>query len=187
MKKNVSKLLIILLFSTVYSLAIAADDLPPHSARFPGATSELFSPNGKMAVINNDPDENHNSHTLSISNNHSINQKENPIHKYNRHVLVEWSPDGKYLSITDFQESTNTTCFLYDILSATKIDLVEEAMQADKSIAHHLKNEHAYLQCSKWLSPSRVLLKLTAWGSNNPKGVEKYYKYSIGMGFTKEK
>jgi hypothetical protein len=171
-------------FFAFYSFANASGDSLTYSAHFPNTFSELPSPNNMMLLINKDPDENQDSHTLSIRDNSPTQNLKN-IYTYNRHVFVGWSPDSKYISITDFQESTNTTCIIYDIQSGSKIDLVKKAMQADESIAKFLQNEHSYLECSNWLSSSCVQIKVTAWGENNPGGVENLYIYDIETGFRK--
>lgn len=182
--KFVNKIFPILLLCFACSLTKASGEVSVSSARFPNTFNELFSPNNELKLINKDPDENQDSHTISIRDN-SPDQKEKTIYTYYRHVFVGWSPDSKYISITDFQESTNTTCILYNIQSGNKIDLVKEAMQTNKSIAMILQNEHAYLECSDWLTSSSVQIKVTAWGRNNPGGVETLYIYDINRGFQK--
>lgn len=174
---------IFLLCLTFNSLANTGDS-SNYSAHFPSTSCELLSPDKKMILINKDPDEGQDLHTLSIRNNTS-DQNENIIYTYYRHVFIGWSPNSKYISITDFQESTNTTCILYDIQSGVKTDLVKEAMQTNESIAMILQNEHSYLECSDWMSSSSLHIKITAWGSNNPDGIENLYIYDIETGFRK--
>ncbi len=151
------------------------------SATFPGPSSELASPDGRMRVVNHDPEGSEGKHSLLLEEGASPQEKVH--HEYGRHVSVAWSPSSKYLTITDYAESTDATCFLYDVQSGTKVDLGREAERSSKAIAHLMGNEHAYFACARWLSPSRILIKVSAWGCNASSGKDEVFEYTIGNGF----
>jgi hypothetical protein len=152
------------------------------AANFPGTTTELPSPDGSMRVVNRDPDDG-GQHRLLLKD--AADGKERLLHAYDRHVSVAWSPSGKYLTITDYAESTDATCFLYDVQSNAKIDLAKEAERSNKTIRSLMANEHAYLTCARWQNASRILIKVKAWGHNNPSGKDDFFEYTLGDGFVR--
>jgi hypothetical protein len=151
------------------------------SATFPGPSSEVASPDGRLRVVNHDPDGSEGRHSLLLKK--GTSNQEKVLHEYARHVSVAWSPSSKYLTITDYAESTDATCYLYDVQSGTKVDLGREAERSSKPIAHLMANGHAYFACARWLSPSRILIKVSAWGRNASSGKDEVFEYTIGNGF----
>jgi len=162
-------------------LGLASSHAESFSATFPGTSAELPSPDGRMRIVNRDPEDNEGKHTLLLKE--ATVPKERLLHEYRRHVSVAWSPSSKYLAITDYAESTDATCFLYDVQSGAKIDLGKEAERSNKTIASLMGNEHAYFTCARWQSASRILIKVNAWGRNSPSGKDEFFEYTVGDGF----
>ena len=165
------------------ALSVKPSEGKSHGAAFPGPKSELRSPDGKLQVANRDPDETRSIHAIVLIGQNGAAEK--TLHEYGRHVAVLWSPDSQNLTITDYVESTDATCFLYQLDSGSKVDLGAEARRSDERISSLLGNEHAYFECSRWLTPSKLLIKVKAWGRNNPTGNDSFFEYTIGKGFSR--
>jgi Tol biopolymer transport system component len=125
----------------VLATSVCASEKKSLGAEFPGTSSELMSPDGTLRVINRDPDDSRDSHTIALVG--QIGGDEKVLHKYGRHVLAIWSPDSKYLMITDYAESTDATCFFYHVATNSKVDLGKEARRSSEQISGLLGNEHA--------------------------------------------
>ena len=160
---------------------VSAGRAESFTATFPGLGAEVASPDGTMRVVNLDPEASGERHSLLLKE--GTSRREKVIHEYGRHVSVAWSPSSRYLAITDYAESTDATCFLYDVQRGAKVDLGREAERSSKAIAHLMDNEHAYFACTRWLSPSGILIKIKAWGRNASSGKDQVFEYTIGNGF----
>jgi hypothetical protein len=173
----------VLRFCTVavtLAIGLTGSHADSFAASFPGTTTELPAPDGRMRVINRDPEDG-GKHILLLKE--VAAAKEKLLHAYSRHVSVAWSPNSRYLAITDYAESTDAMCFLYDVQSDKKIALAKEAKRSSKTIASLMGNEHAYFTCTQWQNPSSILIKVKAWGRNNPSGKEEFFEYTVGDGF----
>jgi len=178
---NARKFISLFITSVLLAASAGASEGKSLGAAFPGPKSELLSPDGKLRIVNRDPDENRPLHTIVLVGQNGVAEK--TLHEYGRHVAVFWSPDSQHLTITDYAESTDASCFLYQMGSDSKIDLGKEARQSDAQIASLLKNEHAYFECARWLTSSKISIKVKAWGRNNPNGADSFFEYTIGKGF----
>jgi hypothetical protein len=146
------------------------------TATFPGAQSELASPDGTMRIVNHDPDDNDHPHVLLLTR-PGLGDK--TLHEYGRHVRVTWAPDSKHVAITDYEESTDATCLIVDILAGTKTDLRAVSARDHGVLSNVLSNEHAYLECQDWLSSDQISFKAHGWGTSDPSGRELYGVYAL--------
>jgi hypothetical protein len=69
------------------------------TANFPGTTAELPSPDGRMRIINRDPEDG-GKHILLLKD--AAAAREKLLQAYSRHVSVAWSPNSRYIAITDY-------------------------------------------------------------------------------------
>lgn len=162
----------------VVSGAIAnARDL---TAEFPGKQTELASPDGKLKIVNHDPRDNDHPHTLVLT---QPGHSEETIYSYQRRVRVGWDPKGRFLFITDYAESTNSTCIILKVEGKEKIDLLPKARDLGGDTATILSNPHAYLECDRWVPDQTLLVKAHGYGTSGTAVTALTLKYSVLNGF----
>lgn len=130
---------------------------------FPGRSAELISPDGAMKLINHDRDDSGHPHTLALA---GIGTQNRTLLEYGRHVRAAWAPDSQHLFVTDYTESTDATCVLFSVHSNDRVDLREIAIRSSPEAQRILSYGHDYLECEKWLSKDKILLKLHGYGSS---------------------
>jgi hypothetical protein len=150
------------------------------SAAFPGESAELASPNGTMKVVNHDPDDNDHPHTLVLS---GAGSHDRTLLEYGRHVRVGWAPNSQHLFVTDYTESTDTTCLLFNIENKDSIDLRELAKKFSAKTRRLLSQSHAYLECEHWLSNDRILVKLRGWNASRSSAASLLLEYRLTSGY----
>jgi hypothetical protein len=149
---------------------------------FPGIRTELAAPNGKLLLKNVDPADDEQPHQLILV---AAGRPDRLIYRYGRHVDVSWSPSSRYIFVTDFNGSSESTCVLIDVGSGTSINLRSRATASNRQAAAILSNIHAYMECVKWLSSSEVLLKVWGYSDSTEGENELRLKYAIGGGFVR--
>jgi len=149
-------------------------------ASFPVNQTVLTSPNGKLHIKNVDPSDDVQTHKLILS---TDGKPDREIYGYGRSVDVSWSPNSRYISVTDFAGSSESTCVLIDVQAGTSMDLRLLLRAASPKAAAILSNIHSYLECVRWLSSSEVLVKIHGYSGSTENEDELSLGYEIGGGF----
>ncbi len=150
---------------------------------FPGAQTELKSPDGRYSVVNIDSDkEPHHSLMLKNIGNGSVA----PLHQYGRHVSVLWSPDSKKLVVNDYTGSSSATSLIFFVDRSATLDLQKELLKSLGESPDKISltdNHHVYVVVSKWVDGQRVRLRVWGYGEVDPKGFSWQYVYTVGKSF----
>ena len=154
-------------------------------ATFPGSEAESAGPGGHYVAVNVDPDVDINPeapHQLFLHD--RLHNQKFKLLDYGRFVEVLWSPNGKSLAITDHAESNLSNVYVFLLESGIRrIDVGEEFRRNAGSAVTVLRNHHAYLEATKWLDDTRLLVHLSGYGDENLEGVELIFEYTVGGSF----
>jgi len=148
----VSRLVILALIVLVPSTAHAGQ-------AFPGEPRELKSPDGALTVFWWEPDAASPKRSLLLRA--AVSPKSWRIYEFGRSVLVEWSPRGHLLAITDRETSDGSTTSVYNPDTREFADVCAPAVR-DLG-ARWTEANRRYCELTGWPSPGRLRLHL--WGS----------------------
>ena len=154
-------------------------------ATFPGREAECAGPGGHYVVVNVDPDVGRDPeapHQLFLHD--RLRNQKFKLLDYRRSVGVLWSPNGKSLAITDHAGSNLSNAYVFLLESGIRrIDIGEEFRRNAGSAAAVPRNHHAYLEATKWLDDTKLLVRLHGYEDENPDGFELIFEYTIEGGF----
>lgn len=143
----------------------------------PGSTSQIKSPNGYLVLVNIDSDSEP-FHSLVLKNLRTGMEK--TLQTYSRHITVSWSPGGDSLFVNDFGGSDYSNCLVYTFDgSFTPLDVTEEMRRLRPQDSHLWGNHHIYIQASKWLNDTELLIRVHGYGDIDPKGYRACYVFSL--------
>jgi hypothetical protein len=145
---------------------------------FPGPSNVFVAANGVMKVVNTNPPDRNQLHTLSFVGG-DINRV---FYEYRRHVEVSWGPDSRHVFLITRDDEDKSTCMIFSVDNQTRIDLFEPARQFSPEAARILSYGHHYLECGKWFEPNKILVKLHGYDSDEAKG-ELWLAYDLNTGF----
>jgi len=149
---------------------------------FPGKQTSLISPDKQRELVNRDAD--NDSGVVRLGGNHSLFLREaktgmeTRIHTYNRHIEASWSPDGRFVAVTDFAASDESVCFIYRVADGKLVRLTD-ALKEVLSGTDKLKNHHVYFRAETWQNGPILKVKVSGFGDQDPKGFETWCLYDV--------
>jgi hypothetical protein len=144
---------------------------------FPGAVSEVSSPDGKYVVRNQDREGEPPNHTLILVD--TLEKSERHLLDYDRHVGVLWAPDSARFFINDYRGSSESTCHVVDARTAQSTDVWQKLLREASLSRHVTGNHHLYVVCEGWPSEETVSVIVSGYGDADPAGFEIGIDYDL--------
>jgi hypothetical protein len=127
---------------------------------FPGTMTECASPARTHTAIWQEPREGNGGHRL-ILRDHTGRSRE--LRRFDRWVKVLWSPDSRYLVVTDGIGSDVSETWLYDVVSGG--DPVNIGARGVATLGHAVDGmHHLYVEVVRWRGAGRVVLRVHGHG-----------------------
>jgi hypothetical protein len=112
------------------------------------------------------------------------------IDTFNRNADVSWSPHGDQLVITNHISSNVSDCtaitpanFGAHKQSMTSLISISRLGKVSKDMR---EGDHIYVSCGRWISPTRVEVKVAGYGCNSapctPRSFEHFFLYDFQSG-----
>ncbi|HWR17439.1 MAG TPA: hypothetical protein VN577_21590 [Terriglobales bacterium] len=150
-------------------------------ASFPSGEERVFSPDKKLWIRDSGG-------ILTLETDH----KKHRVLRYSRTVDVLWAPGSDYLAVNDWATSNTAEPLLISVANPDKPVNLYEKLRAEldkDGQAELLKNnDHVYFVAVRWVGPKTVLLNLFGHGDPKaPRGFSRFYRYTVGTGFSRQK
>lgn len=141
-------------------------------ADFPQRTTGFASPDRKWRVESIPPESAEQDHRLLLVSTRKTHAADTLLIEYPRNVSVSWSPDSRYLAITNNFASNESTCLVVPIPTGKIVDLSRVAKSGNHlaAVAH---DDHTYLRCGRWRSNGVLDVTLDSYGDSNPGGINR--------------
>lgn len=162
------------------SVLLAKADTKP--TPFPGEKRSLASPDRKFEFINRDADTD--ADAAKLGDNHALFLREaktgaeKTIHAYGRHVEAFWSPDARFIAVTDFAASDESVCYVYRVAEGRLVNLTDALAMALHRTGK-LKNHHVYFQAATWQKGPVLKVKVNGYGDQDKNGFETWCVYDV--------
>jgi hypothetical protein len=150
--------------------------------RFPGAHDSVLSPDKLFQLRNRDAQDE--TEISRFGNNHALFLRdmnggiEIQIHAYGRHIEALWSPDSRFVAITDFVGSDESLCYIFR-LSDKKLIALTSALKQAINDRVKLANHHVYYQMIGWQKAGVAKVKVSGYGESNKNGFEISLLYDV--------
>jgi len=149
---------------------------------FPGKQPSVLSPDKQYELINRDADSD--ADASKLGDNHALFLRdvktgaEKKIHAYARHIEVFWSPDDRFIAVTDFAASDASVCYIFRLAEGKMVNVADALTKALES-SGKLKNHHVYFQAVAWQKGPILKVKVSGYGEHDKKGFETSCLYDV--------
>ena len=125
----------------------------------------VSSPDGRYEVLKVFCSSQANERELALVLRNVQSGERRTLHTYDRDAGVTWSPDSRWIAISDFAGSDYTNNVVVSIDQGTpSIDLKQRLLES-KPKGRILKSDHLYLSASEWKSENEI--QIIAWGHDS--------------------
>ena len=90
-----------------------------------------------------------------------------------RHIDFFWAPDGNAFAVTNWGGSNNSTAWIGFSTDPSK------TVRLEPDSARVNGNRHAYVEVLHWMDNTRLLLKASGYGENDPGGFDDYFESDV--------
>lgn len=145
---------------------------------FPGTVNQALSPNGRLAVVNEDRDQEPN-HVLFLRNTET--NLASAIFPYRRHVDVSWASDSRFFFVNDYAESNSSDCIVIDTGSMARKHM-SRALRSERHRTLRLDESHLYVTCSTWRAQDLILVSVVGHDGSVPGGIKERFIFDARTG-----
>jgi hypothetical protein len=167
---------------TIFVLSALPAKADTKPTPFPGEKQSLASPDRKFELINRDADTD--ADAAKLGDNHALFLREaktgaeKTVHAYARHVETFWSPDARFIAVTDFAASDGSVCYIYRVAEGRLVNLTDALTMALQRTGK-LKNHHVYFQAVAWQKGPVLKVKVSGYEDHDKNGFETWCLYDV--------
>jgi hypothetical protein len=102
------------------------------------------------------------------------------VRDFERSLDISWSPDSSHFFVNDASGSSETNCYVYDPETLDAID-VTRLLGANSKIVRSFEADHFYVEATRWVNSSELLITLTGYLSSTPPkpGLDGAYRVNL--------
>jgi len=140
----------------------------PPVTKFPGSRGQLLSPDGRFAVVNQDPGDTSGGATAAryLRLRDLRSGESGLIFRYGRTVEVSWAPDSRALFITDNKEYNESQAYIIFADSRRVLNVGKKILDRYPDDMKLVKSDYAFIRALHWLSSTELLAILTGHDPN---------------------